>query len=120
MKQQLRPVPGREPLRIAIGLAVPCIEAWYRVGVDPHVTEAAWILALQSRKFPYSCKALKRAVYGTEFCSLAQETLLAAKEASRLAGTLAALESSFPNGFGALFRDLREWSAKQQADHQVT
>jgi hypothetical protein len=49
----LRERTGRPPLWVAIGLAVPCIEAWYRCGHDPHVTEAAWIQALQVNKYPY-------------------------------------------------------------------
>jgi hypothetical protein len=50
---QLRARPGRGDLYVAVGLAVPCIKAWYRCGVDPHVNEAAWILAMASQKFPY-------------------------------------------------------------------
>src|SRR5215213_211241 len=30
---------GRDELKIAVGLAVPAIEAWYLCGVDPHVNE---------------------------------------------------------------------------------
>ena len=43
--QRLSARPVRAPLKVAIGLAVPAIEAWYRVGVDATVTEAAWIQA---------------------------------------------------------------------------
>lgn len=54
----LRAVPKRPPLKVAVGLAVPSIEAWYRCGVDPHVTEAAWILAVQEKSFPYTKASL--------------------------------------------------------------
>jgi hypothetical protein len=37
---KLAPVAQRPRLRVAIGLAVPAIEAWYCVGLDPRVTEA--------------------------------------------------------------------------------
>jgi hypothetical protein len=40
-------------LKIAIGLAVPAIEAWLLCGVDPHITEAAWINGLKE-PFPSS------------------------------------------------------------------
>ena len=43
--QRLPARPVRAPLKVAVGLAVPAIEAWYRVGVDATVTEAAWIQA---------------------------------------------------------------------------
>jgi hypothetical protein len=32
---------GRRPVQVAVGLAVPCIEAWLCCGRDPAVTEAA-------------------------------------------------------------------------------
>ena len=51
---QLRPVPGRPQIQVAVGIAVPAIEAWYRCGLDPHVTEAAWITGLPSGPFPYT------------------------------------------------------------------
>jgi len=105
----LRPRQGRAPLSIAIGLAVPEIEAWYRCGLDARVTEAAWVQALQSGNFPYSNKSLKRDVYGTDRPSLALATRRAKEEAHRLAQNLDMLEKLFPNGFGALARDVRTW-----------
>lgn len=39
--QRLSARPVLRSLRVAVGLAVPAIEAWYRVGVDAAVTEAA-------------------------------------------------------------------------------
>src|SRR5260370_3582266 len=38
-RSNLSTVPNRPKLKIAIGIAVPAIEAWYRCGLDPHVTE---------------------------------------------------------------------------------
>lgn len=105
----LTPVPNRPPIRTAVGLAVPAIEAWYRCGVDPHVTEAAWVLALQSGSYPYTTTSLKRAVYGTERYSLELETRCATEEAQRLAQNLNALEQMFPGGFGALASEVRNW-----------
>ncbi len=34
--------PDRAPLRVATGLAVPAVEAWYLCGRDPEVGEAGW------------------------------------------------------------------------------
>jgi hypothetical protein len=47
-QSQLRPVANRSPVKVAIGMAVPTVEAWFRCGVDPQVTEAAWKVALAS------------------------------------------------------------------------
>jgi hypothetical protein len=73
------------------------------------MTEGAWVLALQSGKYPYDNKRLKRAVYGTDRPSIALETKRMTGEAQRLAQNLSELEKWFPNGFGALARDVRSW-----------
>ncbi|MGH7775264.1 MAG: hypothetical protein ACREQA_23805 [Candidatus Binatia bacterium] len=107
--RQLRPVQGRQPVKTAIGLAVPSIEAWYRCGVDGRVTEAAWILGMQSGSFPYTKNGLKRDVYKTERPSLSLEEKRAVEEANRLVHNLELLENLFPNGFGTLAKDVRSW-----------
>jgi hypothetical protein len=109
---QLRPVPGRATIKTAIGLAVPAIEAWYRCGRDPHVTEAAWLSGLESRRDPYSKNALKESVYGTDRPTIQLETSCATDEARRLATNLGDLESLFPNGFGPLVRDVHCWTSR--------
>ena len=106
---KLRPVPNRPPLRVALGLAVPSLEAWWRCGIDAHVTEAAWLVALQSRQFPYDVNRLKIAVYGMDRPGLDLETVRMTEEATRVAQDLARLETSFPNGFGTLAREMRGW-----------
>lgn len=67
VRSQFRAVATRRPLRIAVGLAVPAIEAWYRCGIDPHATEAAWDRDLQSGVRPrHRIQTLKQTVYETE------------------------------------------------------
>jgi len=105
----LRPVPGRTSINVAIGLAVPTLEAWFRCGLDPHVTEAVWVQALQSGKYPYDGKRLKQAVYGTDRPPPALEMQRMTEEASRLVQILDELEKWFPDGFGALARAVRGW-----------
>ncbi|MBI2899589.1 MAG: hypothetical protein HYY17_05350 [Planctomycetes bacterium] len=105
----LRPVAGRSPLRIAIGMAVPAIEAWYLAGKDPHVSEAVWIAGMQSGKFPYTKNDLKEKVYGTDRPSLPLEIKRAKEEATRLAASIATIETLFPGGFGSLADVLRTW-----------
>jgi hypothetical protein len=106
---KLRPVKNRQPLRVALGLAVPSLEAWFRCGHDAHVTEAAWLLALHSQQFPYDVRRLKTEVYGTHRPSLLLETERMTQEATRLAQDLSALEKWFPNGFGAMAHAVRSW-----------
>jgi len=105
----LRQRGDRLPLKTAVGLAVPSIEAWYRCGLDGRVTEAAWISRMQSTSPPYSKISLKRDVYGTERPSLLLEEARAVEEANRLVNNLTLLENLFSNGFGALARDVRDW-----------
>jgi hypothetical protein len=104
-----RPGAGRFPIKTALGVAIPTIEAWYRCGLDPHVSEAAWIAGLQSGSFPYTTVSLKQAVYGRRKPSLSLGTLRATEEAQRLAQDLRLLDNLFQTGFGSLARDLRKW-----------
>ena len=109
--RKVRPRSGQGALKIAIGLAVPAIEAWLLCGVDSHVTEAAWLNALQDRQgnMPYSKGGLKRQLYGTSHPSLTLETERMTEAATRLAQDLSSLERLFPSGFGALLKSLRAW-----------
>lgn len=110
VQRQLRPIVSRTPIKTALGIAVPAIEAGYRCGLDPHVTEAGWISGLQSGVYPYTKNRLKQDVYNMERPPLALETRRATEEAQRLVTQhLARLESLFPNGFGSLACDVRSW-----------
>ncbi|HEX8360383.1 MAG TPA: hypothetical protein VF613_09760, partial [Longimicrobium sp.] len=80
----LAPRIGQAPLKIAVGVAVPAVEAWYVRGVDPHVNEAAWKRALRDRQFPYTTVSLKEKVYGTSRPSLSHETQHAVGSARRV------------------------------------
>jgi hypothetical protein len=102
---------GRPALKAAIGLAVPAIEAWLLCGVNPHVTEAAWINGLKEMRgrMPYTKAGLKQELYGTAHPSLALETERMTAAASRLAADTSILESLFPFGFGTLAESLRSW-----------
>jgi hypothetical protein len=106
---RLTPVAGRLPLKIAIGVAVPAVEAWYAHGKVPHVNEAAWARALKDKVFPFTKLGLKEAVYGTTRPSIQLETDRALEEATRIAGRIELLEQDFPGGFGTLASDLRGW-----------
>ena len=57
---QLAPVTGRSRLELAMGLAVPAIEAWYLCGVESGVSENAWRQGLASGAFCCSAKVAWR------------------------------------------------------------
>jgi len=107
--RNLPPARGRTRVLRAIGVCVPAIEAWYLCGRDTSVTEQAWREGQASGRPPYTRRDLKWRVYGTERPSLQHELKRAVQEVARHHGDLRRLENDFPNGFGALARDLREW-----------
>lgn len=109
VQQQVHPRQNLPPLKIGFGLAVPTIEAWLLCGVNPHVTEAAWINGLKEGRTPFTKESLKQEFYGTSHPSLAIETEDMKRAARRLASSLSTMESLFPHGFGALLRNLRGW-----------
>jgi hypothetical protein len=109
VQQQVRPRQNQPALKIALGLAVPTVEAWLLCGVDPHVTEAAWINGLRGGQMPYTKASLKNQLYGTSHPSLAIETEAMKIAASRLAENFSSLENLFANGFGNLERNLKSW-----------
>jgi len=111
VRTRLAAVPQRSEMKMAIGSAVPTIEAWYRCGLDAHVNEAAWIRALESNEYTYDASRLKRDVYGTDRPSLELATEVAVRQAQRLVdeGRLGLLEQLFPIGFGSLADVIRSW-----------
>jgi hypothetical protein len=104
-----KPRPCGKPLQTAIAVAVPEICAWYRHGLDRHVNEVAWSNGLATGKYPYTIEGLKQAVLGKDPVPLEESRRVAVEHARRLAGNLDSLAAAFPNGFGSLLRDLRNW-----------
>lgn len=114
-RDTLSPRPVGDLLKIAVGLAVPAVEAWYLVGDDPHSSEASWNNGIKAGKPPYTTKELKKKVYGTDRPQLALETQRATEAARRIVeqDKLQQLEQFFPGGFGALARGVRSWRAEK-------
>lgn len=111
-RQTLKRVPpanGRDKLQIALGLAVPAIEAWLLCGTQERVTEESWIRGQSSGDAPYTRRDLKQLTYGTVRPSLPQEIEHATLGIGRHRGDLRRLENDFPRGFGSLVNDLRGW-----------
>ncbi|MBL9218073.1 MAG: hypothetical protein JNG82_06265 [Opitutaceae bacterium] len=111
--KNLPPAHGRERVLRAVGLCVPALEAWLLCGRDTSITEAAWMAGQQTGRPPYTRRELKWKVYGTDRPSLPHGLQRAVQEVSRHHGDIRRLENDFPNGFGALARDLRGWKASQ-------
>ncbi len=110
----------REPIRLALGLAVPALEAWYLAGKDSEVSEYAWQRIQEGRAHDYDRKELKRRVYQTIRPMLSQQTARAIEETTRLKrGQLRVLEELFPLGFGTLVRMVRQWKKEPQIS-QIT
>ena len=114
VRGQLKQVPGRETLRVAIGVAAPAIEAWYLCGVDPGATETSWMRELaEGTQAQGKILSLKRQVYGTDRYSIALETDRAIEHAHRLAKHLDLLEKHFPTGFGTFAQTVRSWAGTE-------
>ncbi|HYW10087.1 MAG TPA: hypothetical protein VE913_24180 [Longimicrobium sp.] len=56
---KLKALSHRADLKVAIGIAVPAVEAWYAWGTIPHVIEAAWTRKLRGDQIPYDKRSLK-------------------------------------------------------------
>ena len=108
---ELRSRAERAPLKTAIGVAVPAIEAWFLCGAGAPGSEAEWARTLGETGGGLREKrlALKREVYGTDRPSLRLETKRAIEESHRLIQHLPRLKKRFPAGFGALVQDLERW-----------
>jgi hypothetical protein len=103
---ETKALPNRAALKTAIGLAVPAIEAWFRCGVDAHVNEVAWGRKLRGENIGYDRLSLKLGTYG----SYRPNRASAVEAANRIAGNLELLAELFPNGFGSLLHDVRNWA----------
>ncbi len=105
----MKPRQGMPALKIAFGLTVPVIEAWYLAGKNHEVGEAAWVAGTASGRPPLTATQLKKLVYGTDRPSFDQATECAVKEARRIISKLHVLESAFPVGFGLMAQEIRSW-----------
>ncbi len=108
--RQLRPRGPGSMLKVAVGVAVPSIEAWYACGSISGIGEAAWALR-PCGSAPEEVRRLKREVYGTDRPGLSHELRVAVEQATRLRERLDMLEELFPAGFAALRRELAGWRA---------
>jgi hypothetical protein len=108
---KIRELPGKGKLKVAIGVPVPAIEAWYLCGLDPQANEITWIRKQNGEKMKYDRKELKKQLYETDHPSITLETKRAIESARRLVTDLGQLEQFFPHGFGTFANKIRSWRA---------
>jgi hypothetical protein len=108
---RLQTFEGKELLKVAVGVPVPAIEAWYLFGINPQVSENYWIRFQNGEKIRYDRRKLKELVYGTHRPSLQKETECAIKEATRIVENelFEGLTKDFPQGFGKMAGEVRLW-----------
>lgn len=108
----LKPVPNRSKFRVAIGLAVPAIEAWLLCGQKGGFSETMLKKAPAGgrRRLDMNSwkKKLKRQLYKTNEPSLEDETKLMIHHATKVSQRLDLLRRHFPHGFGSLENALRQ------------
>ena len=109
LRKELKPSAGRAPLKIAVGVASPAIEAWLLCDGRPEISEASWEKGLVDKREPYSKLGLKQLLYGVNKPNLMLETERMIQAANEMAGKIALLETRFPNGFVSLAKELRTW-----------
>ena len=105
----LAALPNRLPLNIAVGVAIPTMEAWLLCGNDPRGAEAAWHQSDAAKQGATYCKVLKTALYGSEISPQQKRNQIARDAATRLAQDINVLETHFPIGFGLLAEAIRNW-----------
>lgn len=110
---KLKSVTGKEILKVAVGVPVPAIEAWYLYKKNPQLYEAAWIRKQNGENIAYDRKRLKEECYGNSRPSIELETECAVKEAKRIVENdlLKELEKDFPFGFGKFAEEIRNWKS---------
>jgi hypothetical protein len=108
----LAEMPGYDPIKVAVGVAVPSLEAWLLSRDNHECTEAAWVV----RKNAGTLSAteildLKNQLYGTDRPDLVLETtrMVEMCDAVIPEGGLDVLAQAFPYGFGPLLNELRAW-----------
>lgn len=110
--ESVRPTDFRQknPLRFAVAIAAPAIEAWYLCGSDAVASEEAWIAKLRAgAKAAAYIRDLKTRLYGTAYPKSAATMGIAVQRSQRLAERLGELERCFPAGLGAFAAQLRSW-----------
>jgi hypothetical protein len=105
---QLKPRAHAPTIRIAIGLAVPAIEAWLLCDQNTNINETTWRQVLAKNSSRYDRPKLKVELYGTDRPDLPRATEVMVQRATELAAKLDLLQQRFPGGFVPMVEALRQ------------
>ena len=108
-KKKLKPIQGRPRVNVAVGIAIPALEAWWLCGTNPHYAEAPAIRRVATESLLHMRKELKLKLYGTIRPTLEIEMMRMCEAARRVTDDLEELERAFPIGIGLLRQQLRLW-----------
>ena len=101
---------GRPPLKIAVGMATPVIEAWLLSGIDAHCTETRFRDDHSNGRLTRQTRLdLKIKKYGSLHASSDIKMRHTLENANRIAEDLDGLQQRFQFGFGHLRNDLAQW-----------
>ena len=106
----LTDVPAKRRIRVALGVAAPCLEAWLLCPTDESISETTWEAGLRRPPPRYLKDTLKDRLYGPRphvAPVKRQALMMAAKVAAQ---RIDLLEARFPIGFGNLAADIRAWT----------
>ena len=101
---------GKPPLKVAIGMATPTIEAWLLSKDDVYCTESRFRDDHSNGKLTRQTRLdLKEKKYGSLHASSDIRMRCTLENANRIAEDLKTLEQRFQFGFGHLRKNLDEW-----------
>ena len=101
---------GQPPLKIAVGMATPAIEAWLLSGIDRHCTETRFRDDHSNGRLTRQTRLdLKKQKYGSLQAGRDIRMQCTLENANRIAGDLEGLERRFQFRFGHLRNDLAQW-----------
>lgn len=108
-QRRLTPRRGRPPIKVALGIATPLIEAWYLSGQEPRATEAMWIQAGRH----HNRLDLKEWAYGTSRANRARKMECAQAHLHRVVEDLDSLRLNFQCGFVPLYDAVYSWRPQE-------
>lgn len=100
--------PDGRLLPVAVGMAVPALEAWLLCGRDPHAAESNYRRMLEGGlQLKQIRDRLKTEVYGSARAPMRKMAEISSNEAMRLRESPELLERLFPIGFGMFASQIR-------------
>lgn len=100
---------SRSPLKVAVGVAVPAIEAWYLVGRHPAASEAAWMSRPSDLRHHDRKREFKLAAYRIASADSAAGVERATNTAGEAAKRVSDLIRLFPGGFAPFAGAVQGW-----------